>query len=133
MFRHCLIRFLISEIFENWSKILYFFFPYIHLFALIYILIVQDMFYRIDMTCASQFRSFVLFDRFSKLFIAVARLKICSRYDVWPQGNEVKPRALKFSVLFVSAIFAFFVCVGCGCLVNVEGHEVVVVVYLVLL
>ena len=133
MFRHCSIRLLISEIFIKRSKILYFFFSYINFFALIYILIVQGMFDGIDMTFAFQLLSFVLFDRFSKLLFAVARLKIGSGYDIRPQGHEMKPWALKFCVLTVSAMLAFFVCAGCACLVDVEGHEIVVIVYLFLL
>jgi hypothetical protein len=85
------------------------------------------------MTFAFQLLSFVLFDRFSKLLFAVARLKVGSGYNVRPQGHKMKPWALKFGVLAVSAIFAFFICVGCACLVDVEGHEIVVIVYLVLL
>jgi hypothetical protein len=133
MIGHCSIRLLSSEIFIERSKILYFFFSYIHFLALIYILIVQGMFDGIDMAFAFQLLSFVLFDRFSKLLFAVARLKICSGYDIRPQGHEMKSWALKFGVLAVSAILAFFVCVCCACLVDVEGHEIVVIVYLVLL
>jgi hypothetical protein len=133
MFGHCSICLLISEIFIKRSKILYFFFSYVHFLALIYILIVQGMFDGIDMTFAFQLLSFVLFDRFSKLLFAVARLKVGSGYDIRPQGHEMKPWALKFGVLAVSAIFAFFICVGCACLVDVEGHEIVVIVYLVLI
>jgi hypothetical protein len=133
MLGHCSIRLLSSKIFIKRSKILYFFFSYIHFLVLIYILIVQGMFDGIDMAFAFQLLSFVLFDRFSKLFFAVARLKIGSGYDIQPQGHEMKSWALKFCVLAVSAILAFFVCVGCACLVDVEGHEIVVIVYLVLL